>query len=469
VRALYRRAHEREHTKNAMLIEHWRLIQDHMTGTIDSFRLGKDERQTMTLGPFFYENGERGGVRWQENRNGIVSTLSGYHERDTVDERIWESRDTTDVRLIGESVAANAYVVSVNPPLGRPEWLFIDKRSGLVVRRERVERRRRYVTTYDDFKLFDGVLEPSHIRTVDGLGNERDQTILSRLLDSTPDIPDIAIPTSRTVVEFPPGVSSARLPVRFIDGLIVVRVAIGTRSYDFLLDSGAVGIVIDPSIVESLGLERYGGRVGETVGTYDETTTILPILAVGPLRMHNLVTRVLPVPFRPDEQTHIAGLLGFDFFAQTVMHIDPELGIVEAIAPRNFRVPADATPISLALDDRVPAVRARVGPVAARMTIDTGANHTILESPFAERVELIDRSAAFARFSGVGAVGTATSARIKEFSFADTTFPNLPVDISEANLGTEDIDGLLGSDLTHNFEMYLDYSANTAYLHRLRR
>ena len=64
--------------------------------------------------------------------------------------------DDRDVRLAGESVALNAYVVEINPPAGRREWLYIDKRTGNITRREYVERRRRYVSTYDDYRAVEG-------------------------------------------------------------------------------------------------------------------------------------------------------------------------------------------------------------------------------------------------------------------------------------------------------------------------
>jgi predicted aspartyl protease len=375
-------------TRNATLIEEWRLLQDGQVGSFRVHRLGRDYRETTTLGPLVYENGMRAGVRWQQNRNGITYTLSGFHERDAISERTWESNDERDVRLIGESVPLNAFVVEVAPPNGRHEWLFIDKHSGQIVRRDRIQRNRRLVTTYDDFKPFDGESLPSRVRSVDSLGNEREQTIVSRTLDTTPDPRDVAIPPSRRMlVEFPPNLSSVRLPVRVVNGLLVVRVAVNGRPFDFLLDSGAAGIVIDPVVAETLGIERYGERVGSTIGPFPETTAIVPSINVGQLRMRNVVSRVVPIPFRADDRTRVTGLLGFDFFAEMVVHIDAERGIVDALHPAAFRVAADLTAAALELDDKQPAVRIKIGPVAARVILDTGANRTVLGSAFADRLD----------------------------------------------------------------------------------
>jgi hypothetical protein len=472
VRAEYRLAHPGGHTKNATVIEDWHLLQDGQTGTFRVYRLGRDYREITTLGPLVYEKGEHDGTQWQQNRNGITFTISGFHERDDISERRWESNDIRDVRLIGESLPLNAFVVEVDPPSGRHEWLFIDKRSGQIVRRDRIERNRRFIITYDDFKPFDGESLPTHVRSVDSLGNEREQMLTSRTLDVTPDPADVAIvPTRRTLVEFPAGLSSVRIPVRIINGLIVVRVAVNGRPFDFLLDSGAAGMVVDPIVTETLGLERYGERIGATIGPFPETTTIVPTLSVGLLRMHNVVSRVVPIPFRADDRTRVAGLLGFDFFADMVVHVDLDRGIVEALHPSTFHAAPELVAVPIGLDDKQPAIRVKVGPVAARLILDTGANRSILGSSFADRLDPSSERATVpsARFRGLGGTGTAETVAVKDFEIANVTLPEAIVDISPADLGFEDIDGLVGTDIMRNFDWFFDYPANTVYARHLAR
>ncbi|MEA2786252.1 MAG: hypothetical protein QOF71_2356 [Candidatus Eremiobacteraeota bacterium] len=471
VRSLYDRA-RRDHGRTVTILEDWRLFQDGTVGSFKVNRLGKDVRETTSLGPLAYERGVYRGQRWEQNRNGITFTYAGIHEqRDAVSDRAFrDPGDDRNVHLIGDSLALNAYVVEINPAAGRHEWLFIDKRTGNISRREYVERRRRYSSTYDDYRAVDGVPEPSRVRTTDSLGNEREQILTTRVLDTTPDLKDVDIPPSRRVVEFPARETTVRLPVRFVNGLAVVRVIVGRGAYDFLLDSGAAGIVIDPFVVEQQSLETYGRRIGATLGTFPETTTIVPQMTIGGLRMRNVVTRVVQVPFHIDNRTRLAGLLGFDFFADTIVHLDLHKNFAEALSPDRFRAPADTASVSLGLDDKTPAVHVRAGNAGGRVVLDTGANRTVFETVFAERGDFTpDRVASTLHVRGMGGFANAETTRVPAFELGGLWTRDATADVSNVDLGTEDVDGIVGTDLLRSYELWFDYRAATVHLRRAKR
>lgn len=471
VRALYDRS-RRDHTRNLTILEEWRLFQDATVGSYKVNRLNRDARETTTLGPLSYERGLLHGVRWEQNRNGITFTYPGIHDaRDAVSDRAFRDLgDDRNVHVVGDSPAFNAYVVEVNPPTGRHEWLYIDKRSGNIVRREYVERRRRYTSTYDDYRTADGVPEPSRVRTVDSLGNEREQILVNRTLDTTPDLRDVEMPPSRRVVEFPERQPTVRLPVRFVNGLAVVRVIVGRGAYDFLLDSGAAGIVVDPFVVDQQNLERYGQRVGATLGTFPETTTIVPQMTIGGLRMRNVVTRVVVIPFHIDNHTRLAGLLGFDFFADTVVHVDLHKNLAEAIAPEHFRAAGDTTTVPIALDDKTPATRVRAGSANGRVLLDTGANRTVFERIFADRGDFApSNSGSTMHVRGMGGFASAESTRVPAFELGGVWTRDATADVSNIDLGTEDVDGIIGTDLLRSYDLWFDYRAYAVHLRRVKR
>ncbi len=473
VRAVYDRANGHEHGRNLTILEDWRLFQDGTVGSYKVNRWGRDERETTQLGPLTYVKGVLHGVHWEQNRNGIVYSYSGIHElHDAVSEHaLRDPADDRNVHLLGESIPLNAYVVEVNPPTGRHTWYYIDKRTGYVARKDVILRRRRYMTTYDDYRIVDGVPEPSRVRTIDSLGNEREQILVNRTLDETPDASDLEMPADRRLLEFPlaslhPG--PVRLPVRFVNGLAVVRVVVENGVYDFLLDSGAAGIVIDPSVVQQQQLESYGRRVGATLGSFPETTTIVPQMTIGPLRMHNVVTRVVGMPFRPDDHTRIAGLLGFDFFADSVVHVDVAHGTVEVSSPDHFRAPLDTTGIPVALDDKTPAIRLRAGTSSARAVLDTGANRSIFQAGYADRADFNSlHDATLSRVRGVGGFVSVETARVPLIEFAGVATHEATVDVTSADFGSDDLDGVLGTDLLHAYDLWFDYKTNAVYVRRM--
>lgn len=464
VRALYDHANPHERGRG-MVQEEWRLFQDGIVGSLRVRRLGTNSRETTLLGPFASERGVVRGTHWEQTRNGIVFTTQGLRDRrDQIVERALRGGEERDVRLAGESAALGAFVVELNPSGGYHEWIFIDKKTGYLVRREKVDRGRRVITTYDDYKIVDGAPDPSRIRVTDSLGNERDQILTSRAVDETPDQHEFEMPAGRHLVTFTDRMQAVRLPVRIVNGLIVVRVLVGKSGYDFLLDSGAAGIVVDPAVADQQNFERWGRRIGTTMGPYAESTAIAPAMTIGSLTLHNVVARVVPIPFRADDRTRIAGLLGFDFFADAVVHLDLERGVVEALAPDRFRPPADATAVALSFDERIPALRTRVGPQMARAILDTGANRSVFESAFAERADFAPERIAATSVRGLGGTVRAETARAPWIDLGGIPLRDPLVDVTASDIGGEDIDGLIGTDIMRGYDLWIDYRAAAAYV-----
>jgi predicted aspartyl protease len=238
-------------------------------------------------------------------------------------------------------------------------------------------------------------------------------------------------------------------------------------SYDFLLDSGAAGIVVDPTVVEQQNLERFGRRIGATLGSFPEATTVVPQLGIGSLRMRNVVARVVGVPFHIDERTRLAGLLGFDFFADAVVHIDLAHGIAEAYPPDRFRAPLDAVAVPLGLDDKTPAVHLRAGTASARVVLDTGANRSIFETSYADRADFGgERPATATRVRGVGGYASVETARIPIVALAGIDMRNAAIDVTSADLGSDDLDGVVGTDLLRTYDLWFDYKTNAVYVRR---
>jgi hypothetical protein len=69
----------------------------------------------------------------------------------------------------------------------------------------------------------------------------------------------------------------------------------------------------------------------------------------------------------------------------------------------------------------------------------------------------------------MGGTGTAETVRLKSFDIAALPLQEPIVDVSSANLGTEDVDGTAGTDLLHAYDLFFDYRSAALYVRRSRR
>jgi predicted aspartyl protease len=175
------------------------------------------------------------------------------------------------------------------------------------------------------------------------------------------------------------------------------------------------------------------------------------------------------IPFHIDNRTRLAGLLGFDFFADTIVHLDLHKNFAEAVSPDRFRAPADTSSVTLGLDDKTPAVRVRAGNANGRVVLDTGANRTVFETVFAERGDFTpDRVASTMHVRGMGGFANAETTRVPTFELGGIWTRDATADVSNVDLGTEDVDGIVGTDLLRSYELWFDYRGNAVHLRRAK-
>jgi hypothetical protein len=185
--------------------------------------------------------------------------------------------------------------------------------------------------------------------------------------------------------------------------------------------------------------------------------------------MRSVVARVVAIPFHIDDRTHLAGLLGFDFFADTVVHANFERNFVEAIVPDRFHAPSDAISVTLGLDDKTPAVRMRAGTLTGRVVLDTGANRSVFETAFADRADFApDRVGTTMHLRGMGGFASAETTRVPQFELGGLSTRNATVNVTSADLGTEDTDGILGTDLLRSYEIWFDYRADAVHVRKAK-
>jgi hypothetical protein len=374
------------------------------------------------------------------------------------------------VALIGKVAEANAYIVRVNPPGGRLEYVYYDMTSSLIKQIDEAYEGTRVILTYDDFRTNDGVTRAWHShRLTARTSSEQDRKLQSVSSDAVTD-EQVAMPSSSTPVRVPQ--PTATLPAKILSDRVILRTEINGRAVNLQLDSGADGIVIDKDVLVALKIPLKGSTTGVMAGNYTLSHAVVPHIGIGPVSLENVAVDAIPFLQFADEKTPVAGLIGFDFIDGVVLHIDYNAGTVEAIDPAKFTPPANATAIPIALDDNVPMVGATIGHAQSNHFImDTGADRSTLASGFATAHpndaadqglgdQLRDAFPFETVFYGVGGKVSYRSIQVGPLAFGGQTFAKWLFDATygAASFETEDYDGLIGQDVLRYFDVYLDYA-----------
>src|SRR5215470_2823182 len=141
----------------ASRVEEWIVSGGGFDASSRTVWSGRDYKTVEHRGPFVEQEGRIGGVNWELNANGILVIMGGVHqEAQHFEDAMRAARAGSPgnaVTLLGEvTMPVAAYVVKVQPEGDPPTWLFFDKTSGLLVRRESVFDGIRTTTTYRDFR-----------------------------------------------------------------------------------------------------------------------------------------------------------------------------------------------------------------------------------------------------------------------------------------------------------------------------
>jgi len=505
----------------ASRIEEWSTSGGGFESTSRTVWSGKDYKEIDHRGPFTEENGAIGGVHWEQNINGILVILGGVHQeeehfRSAMD--LARSGNPGDaVKLLGEvRTPIAAYVLEVRPAGDPPTWLFVDKTSGLMVRREAIFDGVRTTDTYKDFRSENGAVIPHTVLETDGdINSDTMSSLTSFKVNMAVPPSELNLPVSRSdVVQFPAGAKSVQLPVTMPLGSntrvihdndytlpaqafkdhIVVRVMINGRGLDLALDSGASGILIDSDVAAQLGLKRYG-TLGQTLeGQADRSRLLIPEMRIGDLVMKNIAAYGVKFSMRTTDTENVVGLLGFDFIASVGLKIDWDKGQVTAYPPGTMPMPDNSITLPLKLDDYIPDIPISFGSLASdHFVLDTGAGGTYLpivvegqvvpmltggvivfpEFAAAHQAELRDQGMGHEErihipFMAMGVVGGAVEAypvQVKEVDFG-VPFSEFVVTVVDPNSrwGGQDMDGLVGYAFLHYFNLYFDYQGSRIVL-----
>ena len=455
-------------------VEHWTVTSDGLTGTMVLTQRGNDDREDEVLANSLHTaEGWLGGREWSQNENGEMTYPTGIHRRTEIDAAAFAAGP--DATLLGKLEQPSDYVVRVDPPDGRLEFVYVNASTFLIDRVDMAVDGGRTVITYEDYRKFSGAMVPGRVHTlITRTGVERD-----RMLQSIADVPSgdapLTMPSPSTPLaeaHFP-----VTLPAQILSDRIIVTARLGGRTVNLQLDSGAAGVAIDRSVIDALQIPTIGSSTGTMAGNYSVSRAIVPELLLGGASFHNLTVDAIPFAQYADDRTVVAGLLGFDVLDTAVFKIDYVNDSVTMYDPASFTPPTGAYAQSIALDDWVPVLPITIGGATGKhFILDTGADRSTIYSAFRKAypaavvdqglgTRLRDSFPFETHFLGVGGQVSYRPVQVNSLTVGGITLDNWLLDTTydAASFEGEDEDGLIGQDVLRYFDVYLDYPHATIY------
>jgi predicted aspartyl protease len=428
---------------------------------------GPDERTIDDSPPFHAEAGVVHGERWAQDENGIT-----LDDRADPGQAKKEPFTTTVTRV---RAPADAYAVATLDAKGFGRKEIVDAASWHVLRRERIVATGTVTTTYEDVREDQGRVFAHRWHVDNGVAQTITDARVTEYVPRAVSDAELARPPSRrALVAFPDGVNSVDLPADFADH-VYVPVRVGGTDVEFVLDSGASGIVVDAGVAKRAGLRLYGEHAHVVAGRATYARAVAPELRVGPLAMRDVTVGVIPLGWTGKRGARIGGLLGFDFLAQLGVTIDYEHRRV-TVVPDTAYVPPPG-PQTTALTARfgrgIPLVTASFdGAVAERMGLDTGANGSFLLFDYFMRANpsaLPDGPVAGfgdpGAHTGVGGAFSTSPVLVGSLQLGSFALPAIVGSrVTSERSYAQDIDGVIGAQVLRWFTVGFDYAHERVYL-----
>ncbi len=409
---------------------------------------GDDWRTTVEGGSITTASGSYQKRRWESNANGIVILRSNF--RGTGYPNVLAVSSNRDLARHGTVLGLTQtqpqeYVIDVNPPGGIDQHYYYNAQTFLLDKRVSYARDRLVHTTeYSDYHTFFGQSVAGRIHFSDGRTEDEWVEKLASLETSTAAF-DLRVPDTKPLFALE-GMAPVVLPATFTPDGIIIQVKIGQRGYDFILDSGAAGLFIDPNYARQLG-DVHGDRVR------------IPQMSIGPLQMHNVVfdtTRFI----EQGRGERVVGLIGFDFIASAITEVDfkaktltlyPRAGFIANV--QGMR----ALPIQL--DDGVPRTAASIEDVPGNFLVDTGAFMTLAYNDYVTKLPSTPRDPYKTQIGTVYGMEDVVVLHLSDFLFGGILIRS--VDVVEPTHSTFDImdyDGIIGRDALKVYKVTFDYA-----------
>ncbi len=451
-----------------------RRTADGETTTQETYTDADGYKTTETLADIVTSWGEFEGRGWYRNANGFVQVVTGaFAEHDPLENAVRDmAAPRSGATLLGvTSDTPAAYVVKVVPRDGLAETRYYDTTTYLLQRIDLTGYDgHTHTVLYGDYRRVSGRMVPWMRRyTADYYKGERRFDVVTYAPVSNSAV-NLAIPQSTTLFDLQ-GRDSVTIPADFTPDGIIVRMNVGQRGLDLVLDSGSSTIVVNASAAADLGLPLHDKHVESFGGLYTTAQTRITDVSVGGLRAPSAVIDVAPVDYNTAPTERAVGLLGCDFFASGALEVDFGHSSLTLLARTPANLVANGwTEIPIAIDDCVPLVKAAFSGAPGQFIMDTGAYSSVLYDHYFAQFKNDIKPAPGEPLIDTGAFIGGDEVRLqaytmRTFGIGSLLFADAAVVVPlTKKVQDSDYDGLIGRATLSSFTVLFDYANQRVYL-----
>jgi predicted aspartyl protease len=442
-----------------------------LNGDFHSWRSGTDELDVENLGPRSETTLRRGDRLWVRNANGNVRRLTGILYRRALTDEFIESgafvHAPSSARFVGfgDVGSRHTWRLEVEAKGGEPETLWIDTESGLPLRTEYLDGDGPTYVDVTDWRTVEGRKIGFRSVTTDG----------DRAYDIVEQTTSIHIDGPIDPVRFEPLIGRTlqadgvqTVPLLDVGAHLACTVTIAGKPYTFLIDSGAQNVLLDSKVAADAGLAEVGAlEVRGATRSGGLHVAQLPRLEIGTAHLDDLV--VSTIGLGPSlGPLHVDGILGYPFFASSVVELDPSRHTLRFGPPGSFQPQGER--IALDLDREIPEATFGIdGRVDAPFMVDTGNSGELLFYRYflARHPGLLPASGPPSVNYGVGGSDRTYRTQLDELRLGSVSLYRQNVDVVLANAGAfaDRIDaGNVGLGILRNFVVTFDFSNDAMYL-----
>ena len=357
------------------------LFGANLSGTFHSWHEDGRDRFDQALGARTEKSLQLGTRRFEQNGSGNVIELKGLLMRRGVTQDFINS---TDLFAHPEFVqfkdhikledGRDVYRLDVAPPNGETETIDIDTQTNLLDRLEYLDGDGVNTVDFSDYRSVAGYLFSYKQLQSDG-DHPFDIT-----QTATKIIPNKKI-AAQIFAPFVPArlIASGPVTVPLIEerGALYTQVVIHGRTFNFLIDSGAQGIVLDSRVATRLGLLPEGSfeaRGASRMGGIGVTS--LDRIHIGDAILPVGTASILDLAGATEGRFAIDGILGYPLFGSSMVQIDCAKKTMTLAVPGGLA--GQGTKFDIDVDRELPEMQANVDGIEGRFLIDTGNGNELL-------------------------------------------------------------------------------------------